>query len=218
MAGAAPLSACAPLAGREPADARSEESAGELNDLVVATPTIATNQMTPDLTVLGVYRPNAYVFERLTQTDENYQLKPMLAERWELVNNNATWRFHLRRGVTFHDGTPFTARDVIFTFKRTARRRGRPVNATEGSAVAVDRDTDKFTPAVRNLKVPWRMADLGHGNAHIIKAGSDPSVHPMGTGPLKFVGYQADKSLRVERYDGYGTRPTRPASGRCCSG
>ena len=205
LIGAAAGASCGPVGN--PASTDRDTPAGEPKDIVVATPTLATNQMVADQTVMGAYRPNCYIFERLTQCDENYQLKPMLAERWELINGGATWRFFLRKGITFHDGSPFTAQDVVFTFERAARRGGRPINAVEGSAKAVDDYTVDFTPAVRNLKVPWRMADLGHGNAHIIKAGTDPSIHPMGTGPLKFVSFRPDESIKVERYDNYWDKP-----------
>jgi peptide/nickel transport system substrate-binding protein len=58
-----------------------------------------------------------HVFDALTRQDENQQIQPALAESWRLVDAE-TWEFRLRRGVTFHDGTPFTADDVAFTLER----------------------------------------------------------------------------------------------------
>jgi len=58
-----------------------------------------------------------HVFEGLTWKDENMRPHPSLAESWEYVDEN-TWVFRLREGVTFHDGSPFTTDDVIFTFER----------------------------------------------------------------------------------------------------
>jgi peptide/nickel transport system substrate-binding protein len=60
---------------------------------------------------------NNEIFERLTARDRTLGLIPSLATSWEAAGP-ATWRFHLRRGVTFHDGTPFTADDVVFSIER----------------------------------------------------------------------------------------------------
>ena len=60
---------------------------------------------------------NQMVYEFLIVRDKKLGLKPALAESWTQVNPT-TWRFNLRRGVKFHDGTPFTADDVVFSFER----------------------------------------------------------------------------------------------------
>jgi peptide/nickel transport system substrate-binding protein len=57
------------------------------------------------------------VYEPLVTRNEHYEKVPCLAESWKLINPT-TWEFKLRKGVTFHDGTPFTAEDVAFTIKR----------------------------------------------------------------------------------------------------
>ena len=60
---------------------------------------------------------NDEIFERLTSRDKHLAIIPGLATSWEMVNPRL-WRFHLRRGVAFHDGTPFTADDVVFSIRR----------------------------------------------------------------------------------------------------
>ena len=60
---------------------------------------------------------NDFIFERLTHRDRKMELVPGLAESWE-AKSPTLWRFHLRRGVVFHDGTPFTADDVVFSLER----------------------------------------------------------------------------------------------------
>ncbi len=60
---------------------------------------------------------NQMVYEFLIVRDKKLGLKPALAESWTQVNPT-TWRFKLRKGVKFHDGTPFTADDVVFSFER----------------------------------------------------------------------------------------------------
>ena len=60
---------------------------------------------------------NQLVYEFLVVRDKKLGLLPALAESWTQVNPT-TWRFKLRPGVKFHDGTPFTADDVVFSFER----------------------------------------------------------------------------------------------------
>ncbi|MEO8675318.1 MAG: ABC transporter substrate-binding protein [Casimicrobiaceae bacterium] len=60
---------------------------------------------------------NQLVYEFLVVRDKKLGIKPALAESWTQVNPT-TWRFKLRPGVKFHDGTPFTADDVVFSFER----------------------------------------------------------------------------------------------------
>ena len=60
-----------------------------------------------------------YLFEGLTETSWlTDRVEPALAESWERSDDGMTWTFHLRRDVTWHDGEPFTAHDVDFTFNR----------------------------------------------------------------------------------------------------
>jgi len=57
------------------------------------------------------------MYEPLVRRDRNLKLEPALAIEWATINPT-TWRFKLRRGVTFHDGTPLTVEDVLFSFQR----------------------------------------------------------------------------------------------------
>jgi peptide/nickel transport system substrate-binding protein len=60
---------------------------------------------------------NDHIFERLTARDKQLGLIPSLATSWE-AKSPTVWRFNLRKGVKFHDGTPFTADDVVFSLER----------------------------------------------------------------------------------------------------
>ena len=60
---------------------------------------------------------NSLIYEFLVDRDKQLGLVPALAESWTQVNPT-TWRFKLRAGVKFHDGTPFTADDVVFSYER----------------------------------------------------------------------------------------------------
>ena len=58
------------------------------------------------------------VYDTLVEPDANLEMRPALAESWDVSPDQLTWTFHLRPGVTFHDGSPFTADDVVFTYRR----------------------------------------------------------------------------------------------------
>jgi peptide/nickel transport system substrate-binding protein len=57
------------------------------------------------------------VYEPLVDFNSSYEIQPCLAVAWKLTSPT-TWQFDLRRGVFFHDGTPFTAEDVVFSLNR----------------------------------------------------------------------------------------------------
>ena len=59
------------------------------------------------------------IYEPLVARGKQLEMVPALATSWKMASPTV-WRFELRKGVSFHDGTPFTADDVVFTFKRAA--------------------------------------------------------------------------------------------------
>ena len=67
----------------------------------------------------------SHMYDALVHQDEKQNLIPGLAESWQAIDDT-TWEFKLRRGVKFHDGTPFTADDVMFTFERAPNVEGSP--------------------------------------------------------------------------------------------
>ena len=68
----------------------------------------------------------SHVFDSLVGQDDRQRLTPDLAESWRAIDAN-TWEFKLRKNVKFHDGTPFTADDVIFSFERAPNVEGSPL-------------------------------------------------------------------------------------------
>jgi peptide/nickel transport system substrate-binding protein len=150
---------------------------------------------------LGAYPLNTNVLETLTYLSPNYEVKPLLAERWELRAPN-TWRFFLRQGVKFHDGQPFNASAVkTGLFDRVAKQRGGgTIKAGPNSAVVVDDYTIDFTPTAPNLRVPEQIV---HPNNAVIAPGADPGKKPVGTGPFRFVEYLPKERIVVERNPDY---------------
>src|SRR5207237_4190064 len=64
-----------------------------------------------------------HTYEGLTRYTKDYKIEPCLATSWEQLSDTQ-WRFHLRKGVKFHDGSPFTADDVVFSFGRIKQPQG----------------------------------------------------------------------------------------------
>jgi len=155
---------------------------------------------------VGVYPLNMNISETLILFGTNYELKPLLAERWEFRPPN-TWRFTIRRGVTFHDGQPLNAQTVkAGLFDRLARvlTNGGTVRAGPDSAVVVDEYTLDFTSLVQNYRVPEQLVHPQNG---VFAPGSDFSRKPVGTGAFKFVSYAPKESIVAERNDQYwGTK------------
>ena len=78
---------------------------------------------------------DSHVYEPLVRRDREGNPEPALAERWEKPSPTV-WRFHLRRGVKFTDGTPFTADDVVFSVGR--------VRAPGSNSKNAAHDRDRF--------------------------------------------------------------------------
>jgi peptide/nickel transport system substrate-binding protein len=119
-----------------------------------------------------------------------------------------TYIIHLRHGVTFQDGSPLTAADVVYTYRSfldpTFISAKRGAYRTVTSIDALDPGTVRF-----RLKEPFGSfpVNLVLG---IIKAGSkDVSLHPIGTGPYAFERMIADDRVVLKRYDGYFGGPAR---------
>src|SRR5207244_8706057 len=90
--------------------------------LTVAVATFGNERWLPHLYVGAedvVLKP---MYENLlTRDPKTGELAPMLAERWQVLDGGRTWRFHVRKGVRFHNGAELTAEDVRFTFASLAK-------------------------------------------------------------------------------------------------
>jgi peptide/nickel transport system substrate-binding protein len=90
---------------------------------------------------------NQLVYEFLVGRDKKLNLEPQLAVSWEQVDP-VTWRFKLRPGVKFHDGTPFTADDVVFSFQRAAEKTSQL--RVYSNAAGIPRKIDDLTVEFKN--------------------------------------------------------------------
>jgi peptide/nickel transport system substrate-binding protein len=152
---------------------------------------------------LGVYPFNANITETLVVLTPEFEVAPGLAERWENVEGS-TWRFHLRQGVLFHDGTELTAEAVKWSLDRAARAGG-SIPLDEDSTQIVDEYTVDITPTLPFFN---RVIDnLVHPLYGIYAPGGDPGVSPIGTGPFKLESYQRNEELVVVHNEDYWGEP-----------
>src|SRR5450759_942748 len=92
--------------------------------------------------LLATSRLTAQVYEALVFRDKDWNAIPWLALSWSQPDDK-TWRFKLREGVTFHDGAPFTADDVVFSVERALSPLSQLKNALQGVEAA--RKVDNLT-------------------------------------------------------------------------
>ena len=177
-----------------------------------------------------------YLFEGLTEiswlTDE---VEPALAESWEHSDDGLTWTFHLRRGVTWHDGEPFTAADVEFTFNRIIYNDDIPTNDRAAFTFRFpDPETGEWREARMTVSaiddytvqyvLPVSFAPFlrSMGQAiypkHILEAAVDdgtftetwgldtPPSEIIGTGPFTIEEYVPGDHLTLRRYENYWMR------------
>lgn len=181
-----------------PDDGDGEPAPSGPQELVVGAGEDAYDREEPEANI-GMYPVNGNIFETLVRMTPDYEVKPLLATEWEFVEPN-TWRFHLREGVTFHDGTPLTAQDVKYSMDRIAEAGGGTIRIDKDSTEVVDDHTVEITPTEQNRRL---VQQLVHPENSIIKAGTKVAEQRVGTGPFREVDYTRQQELVVERYEDY---------------
>ena len=156
------------------------------------------------------------IFEHLISRDENLQIQPSLALAWRVVDP-VTWEFKLRPNVRFHDGTPFTAADVVYSVKRASNVPNSPAPfsgavSNIGSMDVLDALTLRIhtkTPApgfleqIGMLFIVSKHATEGHQSNQYVS----PAV-AVGTGPYKLKRWVPGDNLELVRNDDYwGPKP-----------
>ncbi len=152
------------------------------------------------------------VYNKLAYVDESGQFIPGLAKSWK-AENDKTWLFDLVDNAVFHNGEPFTAQDVVFTFTRLLDAKNKlpmrvffsPVEGVEavGSYQVRFHLSRPFGPLLAMLTQATEIV-----NEKALKE-KDPKLFPIGTGPYKFVEWVKDDHVTLERWDKY-FRPGRP--------
>ncbi len=161
------------------------------------------------VTSFSSFWPISAVYEPLVSLDANLRPTPGLAQSWETPNKK-TYIFHLQPGVSFHDGEPLRASDVVFTLNRILNPKSTSPARTYISAIdtieAVDNSTVKVT-----LKFPYAplLVNLANFNTSIVseravaQSGGNLQRTMIGTGPFKLVSYQEGNSLQLAKNSAY---------------
>lgn len=165
-------------------------------------------------------RAVAYLFDGLTRFTPTAQVQPGLAERWEISHDGRTYTFHLRRGVSFHNGAPFRARTVIASWERALDPQVRsgaseflyPIQgarefhegkASSISGVVARDDSTLLVTLDQPLAAFLKLLAMPVASIVPERAGPDLGEHPIGTGPWRFVEWKHDDFLLFARNDHY---------------
>src|SRR5690625_1915880 len=159
--------------------------------------------------VASALRTNV-MMEGLVTFNTGLGLEPRLATSWELAEDLMSLTFHLREGVTFHNGHPFTSADVRYTFETILDPDFGARNIALYSAIDTIDTPDDHT-VVFNLPPPNFCLISNLARMPILPSLPDLNheMHPIGTGPYKFVSQSRDDRLIMTRFDDYwgGTGP-----------
>lgn len=151
------------------------------------------------------------LFEGLVAMDRTGKIVPALAESWTVSPDGLTYTFKLRGNARFHDGTPFSAHDVKFSFERAVAPDSTNAQRWIFTPIAAIEAQDPVTVVIR-LKQPTAnfVYGLAWGDAIIVSpaTAADNKTKPVGTGPFKFARWNRGDRLELERNTEYwGPKP-----------
>jgi peptide/nickel transport system substrate-binding protein len=158
-----------------------------------------------------------HTYEGLTRYTKDYKIEPCLATSWQQMSDTQ-WRFNLRKGVKFHDGSPFTADDVVFSFGRIQQKQGTMQIYVTGvkEIKKIDDHTVDFILAgpvpilLRNI-VDFRIMSKGWSEKNRAENVQDyakkeetySSRNTNGTGPYLIKGWEPDKQIVFTHHKGW---------------
>jgi peptide/nickel transport system substrate-binding protein len=158
----------------------------------------------------------SHVYETLITLDPETKLVPGLATSWRAVNDN-TWEFKLRPGVKFHDGSPLTANDVVFSLSRPATIINSPSSFVQftrniTNTKVIDDTTLLLTTATPAPLLPNDLTRIFIVSRKAAEKATTDDFNQnkvaAGTGPFKMVKYTRGEGTQLARNDAYwGTKP-----------
>ena len=150
------------------------------------------------------------VYNSLIKINKNIEIVGDLAESWDVSDDGLTWTFHLRKGVKWHDGQPFTSRDVLFTYQVMVDPKTPTAYAEQFKQVEKAEAPDDYTFVVKYKKafaralITWGMNILP---AHLLEGHdittSELAQKPVGTGPYKFKTWEHGQRIVLEANPDY---------------
>ena len=153
---------------------------------------------------------NVLLFNGLTAHDGDNQVVPGLAESWDYDETTYTYTFHIRDGIRWHDGEPFTAKDVQFTIEAIMDPDNGSENAPNYEDVeeitVVDDQTISFRLAEPNVAFLEYMT-MAVLPSHLLEGEdmqeSDFFRHPVGTGPYRLERWDVGQSIVLTKNEDY---------------
>jgi peptide/nickel transport system substrate-binding protein len=153
----------------------------------------------------------AHVFDTLVMKEPGGKIIPGLAESWRVVDDT-TWEFRLRKGVRFHDGSIFTAADVVFSLDRIPNVPNSPSPFTTYTKqitekIVVDPWTLRLKSAAPYPQMPNDMSTVmivsARAAANATTDDFNTGKATFGTGPFRFVRWQKGDRIELARNDAY---------------
>lgn len=148
------------------------------------------------------------VWEGLTYIDDEMNVKPELAESWNVSDDGKVWTFNLRKGVKFHDGTPFNADAAINNMNRLLNHPNKgDVKNTYGEIEEISK-VDEYTIQFKHKNIiPDFPSRISYHNSAIFSLSSFDEkgnlIKPIGTGPFIFKDYVKDDCIIIEKNKDY---------------
>ena len=154
------------------------------------------------------------VYDQLTRpTADGLNVEASLAESWDISADGKTYTFHLRPGITFHDGSPLTAADVKYCIEEAVFSKETQWNFLFGDFIGMDVvDTHTVRARLKNAHAPF-LADMALFATSIYPkrlAGKALWSHPIGTGPFKFVSWTRGSELVLARNPHFWRTSSQP--------
>lgn len=193
------VTACGGSGSASQADYKDTITWGQGADVTSFDPHVG--RQTPAVTV------TSHIFDTLVEVDGvTNEVIPQIAESWEQLSDT-DYRFHIRKGIKFHDGSDLTAEDVKFSLERAIASSFIAYVTDFISAVKIEdpytvivTTKEPYGPTLRNLSVPF-VAILPKAYT---EANPDAILqHPIGCGPYKFVSWIQSDSCTMEAFEDY---------------
>ncbi|WP_169195418.1 ABC transporter substrate-binding protein [Devosia sp. MC1541] len=147
------------------------------------------------------------VFDQLTGIDASGAVVPRLADAWAASEDLMTWTFNLREGATFHDGSPVTAEDVLFTYETAMTDKTSRLGGYLSTVESISAEGNRI---IFSLKIPYAPFDRQATLIPIISKAAFGTMgaeayarKPIGSGPYSVENWANSDTITLQRFDAY---------------